>query len=145
MVLFAQQLQNDIAGVGTSAVFEDIEALPSPERERTVDYGNRERRTSEGGADMRGHVIWTFGGVTEPFAVFRNKLFEEIAQVEGNVGIGILLDDERAGCVLDEESQETVANGLFSQPVFGGTGEGIESFAASADFQSGVSGSQSPL
>ena len=83
--------------------------------------------------------------MAKTLAVFGDEYFEEVAHIKRDIGIGILLNHQRAGGVLNKQSEQTVANALFSQPIFGGTGEWIESFAASIHFQGGVCGAQNPL
>lgn len=40
--------------------------------------------------------------------VFRNQALEEIPEVERYVWIGVLLNDKRAGCVLNEDGEGSV-------------------------------------
>ncbi len=67
------------------------------------------------------------------FTLFRHKPFEEITQIESDIRIGILLDDQRAGSVLNEYSQQPVRHPLLCQPFLYGFREGIQSFAARLD------------
>lgn len=84
---------------------------------------------------MRGHIVGSFSGMPEAFIVFGNEALEEIAHVEGNVGVGILLNHERARCVLDESGQQPVCDTLAREPVVDLIGERVESFPARRDSQ----------
>ncbi len=87
---------------------------------------------------MRRHVVRPFGRVAEISAIFRYQSLEEIAQVERHFRIGVLLDDERAGGVLDEDGEQSVPDLLLAQPRFDLAGEWIKSLAASGNGQGGV-------
>ena len=57
-------------------------------------------------ADVRRHVVRTFGRVPVARVVFRRQALEEIRQIEHHVGIGILLNHQRRRSVLDEDRQQ---------------------------------------
>ena len=80
--------------------------------------------------DVRSHIVGAFDGVTEVFAGFGHQAFEEVAEIEGYVRVGVLLNDERGGGVLDEEGQEAIAEVLFREPVLDIVRERVEAFAA---------------
>lgn len=67
---------------------------------------------------MRRHVIGTFYSMAVAFIVLGYKPFEEIAQIECHVRIGVFLYHQRTRCVLDEYRKEAVRHSLFRQPVF---------------------------
>ena len=75
-------------------MLEYIEALPCAERQLASDERNRQAGPGQGGSDMRCHVVGTFCGVPVTFAVLRDELFEEVAHIERDVGVGILLYDQ---------------------------------------------------
>ena len=57
--------------------------------------GDRQLRLREGGTDVRSHVVRPFGGMAVEAGIFGNQALKEIAEIGGNVGVGILLDHQR--------------------------------------------------
>src|SRR6202035_5458020 len=55
---------------------------------------------------MRGHVVQTFGFVDVALAVFGRDFLEKIFKVRLDVGIGVLLNDQRGRGVAAENRQE---------------------------------------
>src|SRR5438105_3017661 len=68
----ADEMQDELAAVPGGAVLEDVDRLPRAERERAVDDRDRELGRGEGGADVRRHVVGTFGGMAVEAVVLRN-------------------------------------------------------------------------
>jgi len=64
--------------------------------------------------------------------VLRDQAFEKIAQIESDIGIGVLLNYERTGSVLHEDRQKPACHPLFREPAFDLPRERIESLAARA-------------
>ncbi len=91
-------------------------------------------------SDMGCHVIRAFGGVAIASFLFRHKSFEEVSEIECDVGVGILLDDKGAGGVLDEDDQNSVDGCLFAEPVGYLAGERVKAFAAGGNGDCGVYG-----
>lgn len=129
LCLDAEHLENDFALMRSAAVFEQVETLPRAEGHMAVNDRNRERCMRQGRADVRRHVVGPFERVPIVFRVFGDQAFEEIAQVERHVGVGILLDDERTGSVLNKNGERSVERGLPAEPILDGASKGIEAFA----------------
>ncbi len=72
-------------------------------------------RLRERGADVRGHVVRAFGGVPVMARVLRHKALEEIVEIGDHVGVGILLNHQRRGGVLEEDGQQAGADLLRAQ------------------------------
>lgn len=66
----------------------------------------------------------------EMLILFRNQPFKKIAQIQRYVRICILLNEQRAGRVLNESRQQAIGNALFAQPVLHLARERIKTFAA---------------
>lgn len=110
-------------------MLEDIKALPGSQGQFFPDERNRQTGPGQRGSDMRCHVVRTFGCVAVAFAVLRDELFEEVAHIERHIGIGILLNDQRAGGVLDKGGEEAVISWLFREPFLHHRGKRIETLA----------------
>ena len=123
-------------------MLEDIESLPRSKRHAARNHGNRQRRMRQRRADMRCHVIRPFQRVAEMFALLGYEAFEEIGEIERNIRIRIFLDDERAGCVLDENSQDSIERRLPAQPLLTCAGDRIQSFASCGNGDLSVGGGQ---
>ena len=78
-----------------------------PSARRPLDQRDGQLRLRERGADVRGHIVGTLGGVPVPGRVFGREPLEELVEIADHVGIGILLDGERRRGVLDERGQQT--------------------------------------
>ena len=78
--------------MGDGAVFKQVDPLPGAKGHFAMDDGNGEAGVGEGRADVGGHVVGAFQGVAIVLARFRDEALEEVAEVEGDVGVGVLLD-----------------------------------------------------
>lgn len=119
--------------MGGAAMFEDVEALPIAQRERALDDGNRELYATEHGADMSGHVVRTFEGVTVEAAFLGDHAIEVGAEIGEDVGGSVLLNGKGRGGVLDEESEETSGEVLTVDPLLDFRGDVVETLALSLD------------
>ena len=54
---------------------------------------------------MGGHIIRSLQGVSIFCSVFRHQTFEEVGQVERDVGVGVLLNYQRGRSVLNKYRQ----------------------------------------
>src|SRR5581483_8717451 len=59
----ADDVQRNGARVRHTAMLEKIDALPCPQREPAFVNRDAQLRGRQRGANVRGHVVWTFGGV----------------------------------------------------------------------------------
>ena len=87
-------------------MFPKIDALPSSKvQDATLDrYGQSRRRKNA--PHMRSHIIRTFGNmVIDPIPI-RYEPCEKRIQIPANIPIRILLNDERGGCMVDENMTE---------------------------------------
>lgn len=125
----AEYLENYVALMRNAAVLEQVETLPRAKRHAASDDRNGERRMCQGRANVGCHVIRPFERMTVMDGVFGDQAFEEIAQVERHIGIGILLNDEGAGGVLNKNGEGSVERRLLAEPVIDDAGKGIEAFA----------------
>src|ERR1700730_10567735 len=97
-------------------MLEQIDALPSPKGHPPRGDRNGKLRLREGGSDMRGHVVQTFGFVDIALAVFGHNFLEKIFKVRLNVGIGIFLNEQRGRGVAAENRQEAGRDILLAKP-----------------------------
>jgi hypothetical protein len=65
--------------------------------------------------------------------VFGNQPFEEIAQIERHVRVRIFLNDQRTGCMLNENGQQPVRYFLLIDPAFYYVRKRIQSLATRPD------------
>ena len=91
---------------------------------------------------MRCHIIRPFKRVAEILAVLGHQPFEEIGEIERNVGIRIFLDNERAGRVLDKDGKRPIKRRLPAQPILNGPGKRVQPFASRGNGDFGVNGCQ---
>ena len=73
-------------------------------------------RRGESGADVRRHIIGSFDGVPVETIVFWYDAAEKRSEIVNDVRIGVLLDGQRGGCVLNEYREKAGANVLKVEP-----------------------------
>src|SRR5580658_6820579 len=93
--LLAEHVQHDAALVGPAAMLEQIDRLPSTEAEPPVYDGNGQMDLSEGGAQVRGHVVRAFVVVLVERRILGDETLEECLNVQAHRGRGVLLDEQR--------------------------------------------------
>jgi hypothetical protein len=94
---------------------------------------NRQLRPGERGPDVRCHVIRALGGVAVQASVFRDQAGEEIGEIGDDVGIGVLLNQQRSRGVLAEDCKQPGLGVMAAKPRFDFPGELVQSFAARRD------------
>ncbi len=83
-------------------VFPEEYALPGAEGAAATRHWDAQRGLGEGGSHVGGHVVWPLGGVDEERVSVGNETREESIEVSLNVGIGVLVDDQRGTRVVHE-------------------------------------------
>ncbi len=94
---------DNAARVSLITVLKEKEALPGSQGHLAVDHRNDFTGASENHANVRGHVIWPFIGVTEVGRIFRDELVETGVQYSARALVGILHDHEPGAGVLQED------------------------------------------
>lgn len=94
--------------VRRAAVFEEIETLPGAQHHPVLSAGDRQAGLRERGTNMRGHVVWAFNRMAVAFAGFGHQTLIEVAEVEHNVAVCILLDCQAAGSVLNKYGEQAI-------------------------------------
>jgi hypothetical protein len=77
-----------------------------------------------------GHIVRAFGGVAVEAIVFGSDAAEELIEVVNDVGVGILLNGERGGGVLNEDGQQAGRGALFREPFPDRISDFVQAFAA---------------
>lgn len=99
------QGEDEVAGAGGVAVLAEVDPLPGSEEEPASADGDGERRADQRRFDVGGHVVRAFEGVDIGpglWGDFVDRHFE----VAADVGIGVLIDREGGGGVLNEDMEE---------------------------------------
>jgi hypothetical protein len=84
-------------------VFAQVDPLPGPEVETPISDGNCETAAEERGLDMRGHIVGPFCVVSIIRGVFRCELIEMTLQIRPDRRIGVLVDRQGRGGVLNKK------------------------------------------
>ena len=92
-------------------MLKQVQTLPGTKRKPTVEEWNGQAGVGERRPDMGGHVIETFRSVPEMLRRLRHQSLKEVAHVERDIRIGILLNDQRTGCVLHKRSEQAFTSG----------------------------------
>src|SRR5580698_1810349 len=107
--LFAVQRQCQPPRRGSIAVFAEIDSLPCSQHQSTVADGDRERRTHQRGFHVGRHVVRAFNRVLVR-KILGRQMIERGFQVAQHVRVGVLIDRERGGRLLDEDVQQADAD-----------------------------------
>ena len=106
----AEDVDDDGSAVRGAPVFPEVYALPRPKAQPAIRYGDAQVYGGQGGPDVRWHVIGSFDRVFEqPIAVGYESI-EEALEVRADIGIGIFLNDERRGRVLEVQGAQAGPN-----------------------------------
>ena len=112
-----RQMQCDVPAPAAIAVFPQVKTLPGAQDQSPPLNRDRQVNAAQYRTDMGRHVVAAFGVMSIPFApAVWGKTGNRILQIHQHVGIGVLLDRQRAGRVLDQQRKQTVADFLVCQP-----------------------------
>jgi hypothetical protein len=110
-------MQGDLPQMRPTSMFEKIDALPSPQRHRSVYDRNCQIGACQSGSYVSGHVVGTLVVVGIPVGVFRGNRREKLFKIRARLGRGVFLDEERGGGVAAEEGQQPDLDGLTALPI----------------------------
>ena len=94
-------------------MFEQVDALPRAQRHASMFDRYGKLHLGEGRAQMRGHVVGSFGVVFVAGEVFGRERAEVGFQIASHRWIGILLNEERRGGVTAKQRQDAGLDGRF--------------------------------
>src|SRR3954469_17110889 len=75
---------------------------------------------------MRRHIILTFGCMFEQRVAVRHQPRKKSFEIASHFRVGIFLDQERSGCVLDQQSDAPVYHATLGDELLNLIGEFIE-------------------
>lgn len=107
---FAQNMNGNPPRVGRGAMLPKINALPGTEREAVVQNGDAQCDGSERRANMGRHIVVALGRVAKERITIGRKPGEESLKIAANFGVGVFLDEQRGGRMLDMHSHEAGPN-----------------------------------
>lgn len=90
-------------------MLEEKDTLPGAEGHFSVDDRDHFAGASKSHANVTGHVIGTFVGVSEPGSVFGHEAFEKFFEIMTGFGIGIFHDDKAGTGVRDKNGDRALA------------------------------------
>lgn len=97
-------------GAPTMAMLPKVNPLPSPKRQTSVTDRDRQTGGGQRCLDVCWHVVGAFGVVRVQRIVFRHKAIQPALEITLGGPIGILLDGEARGRVLDENGTKAFVN-----------------------------------
>jgi hypothetical protein len=103
-------LQHDLAPVRTSAMLDQIDALPGAERELSPKHRDVQRDAREHRLHVRGHIVRPLG-LMHPRCARGREVIESRQKIGANIGIRILLNDQRSGGV-PQVQEECAVGGI---------------------------------
>src|ERR1017187_5509641 len=127
--LLANEMGGDGAGVGRTAVFPEVNALPGAQHQLAVTDGNGKVDGGKRGAHMSGHIVVALAGVREERVAVRHKAGEEMLQVTPHVRVGVLLDQQGGGGMAEVEGHQAGSETALGNPVSHLAGDLVEAAA----------------
>jgi hypothetical protein len=115
-VFFADELHGDAPGMRRAAMFPNVNALPGAQREAPIVERDAEIHRGQRGANVRGHIVIAFGGVNEEWVAVLHQAGEISLEVATDVGVGVLLDQQRGGSVPEVQRDQAAFEIIFPRP-----------------------------
>lgn len=109
--------------VGAVAVLPEEDALPGAQGAAAVGDGDTEGGLGEGGSDVRGHVVGALRCVNEERISIGDEARKESIEVTLDVGVGVLVDDQRSARVVHEDRAQTFYDAGFGDGILNATGD----------------------
>ena len=107
-----QELRNNATIMGPIPMLKQINPLPRTQHRHACDNWNADRDRHQGRLDMRRHVVGALIGMRKVrhrrMSCRRHQTREERFEVRLHFGVGVLLDQERTGGVLNKERQKPI-------------------------------------
>lgn len=104
--LITPSCQDKRSATAIVAVFTKIDALPRSQIQPPVRDRDGDRVTQHGRFQVSGHIIGAFIIVLVIRRIFGNGLIEKTLEIAPHGWIGIFIDGQAGGCVLDEHLQQ---------------------------------------
>jgi hypothetical protein len=123
-------MQYYTAPVRALPMLKQVHALPGAERELSITDRNGDLSLGKSRANVRGHIVWTFGGMAIEARVLGDYPAEKFGQVSHNVGVGIFLNDERCRRMLAENGHEAGLGRMALKPRADLACKFVQAFAA---------------
>ena len=130
-------MQRDLADVGRAAVLEEINTLPSAERQPAADDRDREADIGQSGADVGRHVVGPLIVMGVEARRLGRDAVEESFEVGPHVKGGVFLDQQRRRVVAAEEGRQPGLELLRPEFARHPVGEFIEPATAGFDVKDG--------
>ena len=100
---------NQFARSRAVAVFAQIDALPHAERQLAIYDRYQHAGTQDSRLKMRGHIVRSLSVMLVVRIILRHGLVKIRLEIAANRGIGIFIDCQRGGRMLDKDLTEPLA------------------------------------
>jgi hypothetical protein len=134
--LFANNGDEEFSPVGRATMFEQENALPGSELHLAIDNRHGLAGARQDHADMRRHVIASFGTVREVIGIFPHEAVEEFLQITARSRIGVFHDDHAATGMLDKHGRRPVPDAASIDLGLNFARDFVQSFSVRADLES---------
>lgn len=126
-------MQHNAPPVRPHPMLEQINALPSPQRQLAFVNRDGQLRLRQRRPYVRSHIVRSLGSMSVEARIFGNKATEEIGQIRHHVGIGVFLNHQRRRSVLAKDRQQSALYFVPAQPRLDLTSEIIQALTARRD------------
>lgn len=99
--------QDQCSGAAVVAVLTEVDALPDTQIQASVGDGDRDRVAQHGRFQVSGHIVGALVVVLVVRGVFRNGLVEVPFEVTPDGWVGVFVDCQAGGGVLDKYVQQS--------------------------------------
>jgi hypothetical protein len=110
-------MQGNLSLMRRTPMLEQVNTLPSSQRELPLHNGNRQLHTDEGRADMCGHVVGAFVGVPISAGVLRRQAVEKCLEIGANIPGGVLLYEQSGRGVPAKQGQKPGLDRMRLEPI----------------------------
>ena len=111
--LLADNRNENLAPVRSTAMLEEKNSLPSPEVHFSIDNRHRLAGARQSHANVRRHIVAAFRPVREVICVFRHQAIEKFFKITSRGRIGVFHDDEAATGVLNKRCHGSRTHASF--------------------------------
>ena len=135
LLVLTQNRDRNGSQMGTCPVFPQENALPGSQGQPALRDRNRQIGGRKGTPNMGRHVIWSFIYMSIERVTIGHQAPKECLEIGLHVRVGIFLNQQRCGCVVNEHAAQTRWYACACHGVTNLVGNGVQSAAGCLDLE----------
>ena len=116
-------MDQDSAVAAAATMFPQVDALPRAKREPPAEDRNGQAGLGQRRSHVRRHVIWAFRRMGPQGIAFGDQSTKERLEITADIRVGVLLDHQTCGRVLDEQGAQAIRHTGFGDVLGHFTGD----------------------